>query len=112
MHLPKGSLGLTALPAAFGLPQFTIDGRQQPGEVALGDEIVGSGLEGGHRNIFPDGSGHQDEGNVDASPLEKLQGVHPIEARQGVIRDDQIPEGVRKGLGHGFRGIHAMAGNP
>ena len=83
--------GLAMFAARPGIAEFALDGRSQAGEAALDQIIMRAGLHGGNRLVFADGTGDDEEGEIDAALGFQGQRRHGAEAGDGVIRDDEVP---------------------
>ncbi len=65
-------LGMFVLPPFLRLAKLSLDGGRQACQVAFQKVVVRSRFHGGHSKLFTDGSGEDDEGNVDALFLKQL----------------------------------------
>ena len=57
--------------------------------------------------VFANGAGDENEGDVEAVGAQPLQGFYAIEARQGVVGEDNIQPRVEGGV-EGFGGLYPL----
>src|SRR5512138_2227498 len=78
-------------PSRFRFLKFPFDGRDETGERALYQVVVGPHLHRLDRGIFTDTSGDDDEREIEIPFPEYLQGGHTVEDREHIIRNDEVP---------------------
>ncbi len=94
-----GLPGPGPLAPVAGLAQFALDGRDQPGPVALLDEVRGPGPQKLHGRLLADGPGDHDEGDVQPLGLEQFQGGQAVERGHVVVREHDVPRpGLQGGI--------------
>ncbi len=59
-------------------------------------EITGAGTHSFNGDLFADCAGNQDKRHIGIGGMYQAQGRQPIEMRQAVIRDHQLPSSLRQ----------------
>jgi len=75
------------------VPKHALDGGTEAGESPLHDEVVGAGVEGGHRGVLANRPGDDEHGEVGRDCLARRDGVEPGHRRERIICDEDIPPG-------------------
>jgi hypothetical protein len=70
---------------------FAFDGGNQTVELALAEIVVGTGPHGRHGYVFLDDARYDDEGKVQAQPLQDRQRNHRRKTRHVVVRQHHVP---------------------
>jgi hypothetical protein len=91
LALAEGFHRSPALAPPFRFAKLAIERRYEPRELALEQEIVRPRLERGDGRLFADRSRHDDEGKIDAAPLQHLECRRSAEARHRVVAENDVP---------------------
>ena len=70
--------------------QGALDGRTDPGQVALEQVVRGAGLHAADRGLFVDRAGDDEERDVRRALPGDREGGHAVEPRQGVVGEDDV----------------------
>ena len=95
------ALGQFPQPGALGYShlrfvEHPLQGRRQPREPALADQVAGAGLDGLDGDFLAHRTRHQDEWHVGIGAANDCQRVQAGKARQFEIADDRIPALLRQ----------------
>jgi len=97
-----------ALAAHLGVPQLPLDGRDQPPEIALGEEILRTRLHRLDRDVLADRAGDENERGIGIARAQQGEGRRPAERRHAVVADHEIPGMTVEGGRHGGWGVDSL----
>ena len=108
--LEQGRLRPAALAPHLGVTQLPLDGRDQPSEIPLGEEILRARLHRLDGDVLADRARDEDEGRVEIARPQQGEGCRPAERRHAVVADHEIPRLTIERGRHGGGGIHPLIG--
>ena len=106
--LEQRRLRPAALAAHLGVTQLPLDGRDQPPEIALGEEILRARLHRLDRDVLADRARDEDEGRIGIARAQQGEGRRPAECRHAVVADHEIPRMTIQCGRHGGRGVNPL----
>ena len=99
LELPKFLFGLLVVAAHLRIHELSMDGGQQPRQAALEDIILSAAAHGLDGDLFADGPGNEDEGNIEIDVANDFEGGDAAESGHGEIGDNAIPDAfAQRGL--------------
>jgi len=111
LKLPNFPFGLFVVAAYLRIPEFAMDGRQQPRQAALEDIILSAAAHGLDGDVFSDGAGNEDEGNIEIDVANDFEGGDAAESGHGEIGDHAIPYAFAQRGVQAIGGIDALMGH-
>ena len=106
--LEQRRLRPAALAAHLGVTQLPLDGRDQPPEIALGEEILRACLHRLDRDVLADRARDEDEGRIGITRPQQGEGRRAAERRHAVVANHEIPRMTIEGGRHGRRGVDPL----
>lgn len=99
-------LRLLMFPTCGGFAHTQLDTGYQSLQLTFHDEIMGAGLHGRYRQIFADGAGYDDEGQVDPVFLQQGQCDRRTETGHGIVGKDDVPSALGQCGRHRLGGLY------